>query len=491
MLKPLSGRQWDQVHAAHLLNRAGFGGPPNEIERVRARGIEGAVEWLMNYESVPDNGADPEWAHPDPTRVERFRELRQASDEERRKARQEEQRTQRRRFVELQGWWLLRMATTSRPLQEKMTLFWHGHFATSFIKVRDAYLMWLQNDLFRRHATGSWLDLLVGVARDPAMLLWLDQAQSRKKHPNENFARELMELFTLGEGHYSERDVTEAARAFTGWGYDRLRQEFIWRASQHDSDPKSVLGSEGDLDGNDVITVLVRQPQAARYITGKLWTYFAGSPPSEELNQALAESFREGGGTFKPLLRTMFLSEAFYSAAVMRDQVKSPTQWLVSSVRMLERDMPAPAVSARLTKNLGQELFAPPNVKGWDGGLSWITTNSLLARYNQAALLIYGGREFARSAGQEARTMMDRSMVNRLARAGTGGVAVDRILTQEERSDKERLIAALQWRLLQSRLKPDQEEALREYLDARGDLDHDDILGAIRLIMATPDFQLT
>jgi len=179
-------------------------------------------------------------------------------------------------------------------------------------KVRDAYLMWRQNDLFRRHATGNWLEMLVQVAKDPAMLIWLDQAQSRRLHPNENFARELMELFTLGEGHYSEKDVTEAARALTGWSYDRPAQQFMERPFQHDNGTKTVLGRTGELDGQDVIEQIVDQPQAARFITAKLWKFFAAEDPAPALVEALSDLFRREQNNFKPLLRAMFLSEEFY-----------------------------------------------------------------------------------------------------------------------------------------------------------------------------------
>ena len=183
MLKPLPSERWNFTTAAHLLNRAGFGGPPAEIERLAALGPARAVSHLVDYESVPEATPDPAWAKPDPDRAERLRAARQASPEERRKMQQEEQKNQRERMIELRGWWLQRMAQRPRPLQEKMTLFWHGHFATSVVKVRDAYLMWRQNDLFRRLGTGNWLELLIEVAKDPAMLIWLDQAQSRKEHP--------------------------------------------------------------------------------------------------------------------------------------------------------------------------------------------------------------------------------------------------------------------------------------------------------------------
>ena len=205
MLRPLPNERWNFATAAHLLNRAGFGGPPVEIERLVALGPARAVSSFIDDEGLPEATPDPVWAKPDPDRAERLQAARQANPEERRKLQQAEQKNQRERLVELRAWWLHRMAAGTGPLREKMTLFWHGHFATSAVKVRDAYLMWRQNDLFRRLGTGNWLQLLIEAAEDPAMLIWLDQAQSRKEHPNENFAREVMELFTLGERHYTER----------------------------------------------------------------------------------------------------------------------------------------------------------------------------------------------------------------------------------------------------------------------------------------------
>lgn len=491
MLKPLSEQRWNFAAAAHLLNRAGFGGPPAEIERLVQLGSDKAVAALLDYEKIPDPTPNPSWARPDPERRAKFEALRKASEEERRRLVREERQTQRERLIELRGWWLQRMAKGPRPLQEKMVLFWHGHFATSVEKVRDAYLMWRQNELFRRLATGNWLQLLVEVAKDPAMLIWLDQAQSRKQHPNENFAREVMELFALGEGHYTEKDVTEAARAFTGWSYDRIEQKFVERPALHDDGVKTVLGKTGNLDGYDVLQQIVAQPQAARFITAKLWHFFAGQPPASALNEALAAVFRKHGNQFKPLLRVMFRSEEFYDPTLLRAQVKSPVQWLVGTVRMLEMELPPAPVCAAILRQLGQELFAPPNVKGWDGGLTWITTNTLLARYNLAAALVLGdwsalGSLVARDNPQNARRIE-----NRLRQIRAGGPDVNRLFSEPERHDKDALIAALGKRLLQTELKAKQKAALREYLDSQGALDEGDLLGAIRLVMSTPEYQLT
>lgn len=490
MLQALSRDRWNFTTASHLLNRAGFGGTPGEIERLVALGPEKAVSWFVDYESTPDTTPNPEWAKPDPERFERLRAARMAGPEERRKIQQAEQKGQRDHFIELKGWWLERMAKGPRPFQERMVLFWHGHFATSMQKVRDAYLMWRQNDLFRRLATGKWLELLTAMGKDPAMLIWLDEAQSRKEHPNENFARELMELFTLGEGNYTEKDVTEAARALTGWSYNRREQEFIERPYWHDNGQKTIFGQQGNFNGDDLLRLIAARAESARFITGKLWTFFAGSEPSGSLNEALAAEFRNKGNEFKPLMRTLFLSEEFYAASIIRNQVKSPVQWLVGSARMLERELPPPLVCFGLTRNLGQDLLAPPNVKGWDGGLSWITTNTLLARYNEAAILVQGDKSML-AGGLANRPGLDRAMRRRFAQSSVGGVDVRKLFSDQELASQDGLVAALERRLLQSKLKAKQEKALRDYLDGEGELNDQTVLNAIRLVMATPEYQLT
>ncbi len=491
MLKPLTPGKWDFSTAAHLLNRAGFGGPPAEVENLVGLGQEKAVAWFVDFDRIPDPTPDPTWARPDPERAKRLASLRQAPEEQRREMLRQEQQLQREHMMELRGWWLQRMAKGPRPLQEKLTLFWHGHFATSAEKVRDAYYMWRQNELFRRLATGNWLQMLVEVAKDPAMLIWLDQAQSRKEHPNENFAREVMELFALGEGYYTEKDITEAARALTGWSLNRDAQKFADHPGQHDAGLKTFLGRTGYLEGEDVLEQIVAEPQAAVFITAKIWNFFAGEMPSPALNAALANEFRRGGNNFKPLLRTLFLSEEFYDSSILRHQVKSPVQWLVGSVRVLECELPPSPASANLLRGLGQDLFAPPNVKGWDGGLAWISTNTLLARYNQAAALAQGDASVIADAAVARNPNQARFIQNRMRNMRLGGVKVDKILTKAERENKEALLVALEKRLLQSRLKGKQEKTLRDFLDAKGELDESEIRETIRLIMSTPEFQLT
>jgi uncharacterized protein (DUF1800 family) len=494
MLKPLSTSRWSFETAAHLLNRAGFGGPPAANQKLADLGPDRAISLLLDYELIPDSTPDPAWAKPDPEGEKALREAAQkATPEERRQIQQQQNKFRYERMLELRWWWLNRMAKGPRPFREKMVLFWHGHFATSVEKVHEPYFMWRQNELFRRLATGNWQQLLVEAGQDPAMLIWLDQAQSRKEHPNENFAREVMELFSLGEGHYTEKDVTEAARALTGWSLDRLNEKFIYRPFFHDNGVKTFLGRTGNLDGDDVIAQIVAQPQAARFITARLWNYFAGQYPSDELNIALAAVLRENGNNFKPFLRIMFRSGEFYDASIMRNQVKSPVQWLVSSVRMLECDLPPAPISWGMTRSLGQDLFAPPNVKGWDGGITWITTNSLLDRYNDAATLVQGtfpsltASDFARKPGGPGGQKIEKAV----QRLHIGGVNVEKILTPEERASKNQLVASLEHRLLQSPLKDGQKKALNDILDSKAQLNDADVLTAVRLVMATPQYQVT
>ncbi len=468
------------------MNRAGFGGTPKEIQALADLGHERAVESLVNFEAAPENAPPPDWARPDPERYKLLREMRDADPAKRREMQKEQQRDQRERLLELRQWWLARMVSGRRPLQEKLTLFWHGHFATSAQKVKDAYLMWRQNDIFRRHAAGNWLAMLDNVSKDPAMLLWLDQNQSRKEHPNENFAREVMELFVLGEGHYTERDVTEAARALTGWSMDRGTQEFDYRKNAHDAGSKTILGRTGNFDGDDVLKIITSQPQAARFITAKLWKFFVEEQPPEPVVNLLAEALRNSKLEFKPVLRAIFRSEEFYAPGVIRNQVKSPAQWLVGSVRLLERDLPPPMLASNAMRTLGQELFMPPNVKGWDGGLAWITTNNLLSRYNMSAYLVLGENPMMAPGGKGKKAPPKRE------RRFRPGAPVDaaKLFTDEERSTKPRLVAALEKRFIQGTLKDRQRQALVDYLDGLGALDEEDILHAVRLAMSTPEFQL-
>jgi uncharacterized protein (DUF1800 family) len=505
MLSPLPASKWNYTTAAHLCNRAGFGGTPEEIAKLVRMTPTEAVAYFVDYDKIPEDAQRPAWANPDPERVDQYQKIqkmfrqskdmpqtddeKRAADEKRRQMVREIQLQENRHLEQMRVDWLRRMATGPRPFQEKLALFWHGHFATSAVKVRDTYYMWLQIDTFRQKGTGNWLDLLEAMATDPAMLIWLDQAQSRKEHPNENFARECMELFSLGEGHYTEKDVTEAARAMTGWSLDRLDEEYVYRPRIHDNGIKTVLGETGNLSGRDVLELIVAQPQSARFITGRLWKFFASDDLNPKLNEALADNFRANDNNFAPFLHTLFSSEEFYSDSVIHNQIKSPVQWLVNSVRLLQRDMPPPIVATEMTKTLGQDLLLPPNVKGWDGGVSWITTNTLLARYNQAAILVMGQGNLGATGDRPGQKMIA-ERANQMARL-MRPADVNKIISDEERRDAQAVIAKLEKWFIQGRLTEKHRQVLRDYLEPLSELDDADIRHAVRLLMSTPEYQLT
>jgi uncharacterized protein (DUF1800 family) len=278
-------------------------------------------------------------------------------------------------------WWAGRMLTTSRPLEEKLTLFWHGHFATGDAKVRDYRMMLAQNQMLRANASGRLRDLLVGILKDPAMLVYLDNGENVKSHPNENFGRELLELFTMGVGNYTERDVREAARAFTGWTNDVLA--FKFDSEQHDFGEKTFLGKIGPLNGEDVIDTILAQPVTAEYVSGKIYRYFVRDEVTPTVRAELGRTFRASGYQIKPLLKRIFLSKDFYSPASTATQIKSPVVLVVSTYKKMGlRELPTIPDFGRLTAGLGQALFDPPNVAGWAGGRTWITPATLLQRGN-------------------------------------------------------------------------------------------------------------
>ena len=399
---------WDEKKAGVLLQRAGFGGTPQEVEALAAMQPWQAVDSLLGSPDLAQADPPPSILKPslnDKFRTERNR-LRQINTPDAEKKRQEILRAlrveQEKRLTDLRGWWLQRMADPAMAAREKMVLFLHGHFATSEEKVKNGTLLWRQNQFFRERALGSWSDLVLGVAQDPAMLIYLDGARSRPEQPNENFARELFELFTLGEGNYTEKDIQEAARAFTGWSV-RLRTKpgevmdeethvpiFVDNPKWHDARSKKIFGKTGSFDGADVVRLTLQQPAAPRWITGKLWRFYTGTNPGEALHRELTSAWEENKGLIRPFLQSMWTHPAFYAPEFARQRVKSPVEWLVGLCRQLERPLPAPALASEITSQLGQKLFAPPNVKGWDGGITWINTASLEKRYEYASWLVSG-----------------------------------------------------------------------------------------------------
>lgn len=363
---PDAAHPWDRARAAHLYRRAGFGAAAAELEAALKRTPQEVIRDLVA--AVP------------PAEMEATARPALSSNDSR----------------GLSAWWLYWFLETKAPLLEKMTLFWHGHFATGAEKVQDAETMLQQNRTLRRHALGDFSAMVQEISRDAAMLIYLDSVTNRKSHPNENYAREVMELFCLGEGNYSEKDVQELARCFTGW--EVVRRQFKFNSRQHDTGKKSVLGKTGEFGGEQAVAIVLEQAAAPRFIVRKLVRYFVFDEPaaSDALLEPLAAMLREGGWKIGPVVARILGSNLFFSEHAVGRKVRSPIDVAVGLLRTLEASTDAHFLAAEL-EQLGQIVFFPPNVKGWDGGRVWINSATLLGRANLVRqLLSHEKTRFAR-----------------------------------------------------------------------------------------------
>jgi uncharacterized protein (DUF1800 family) len=373
--EPTASDAWDLGKVAHLHRRAGFGSTRAELQRDLRAGPAASVERLLR-------------PPPRPTEEQALREG----------------ALERRDAELLKAWWLYRIVFGPDPLREKMTLFWHGHFATSNRKVQSVPLMLRQNELLRRHALGSLGDLLAGVLADGAMLVWLDGVGSKKEKPNENLAREFLELFTLGVGHYTEKDVREAARALAGW-VRRGEQDggqFSQDPALADAGTKTFLGRTGAWKQDDVVRITLEQPACAEFLCRKLYRFFVSdeTDPPAELIRPLAGELRAHGYSIAHVVGVILRSRHFYTQAAHRRRVQGPVEFGAGLIRALE----VPAADVRLLalaaacERQGQDLFNPPSVKGWDGGRTWINSTTVLERGNWANDLVWGNAEYGMPA---------------------------------------------------------------------------------------------
>jgi hypothetical protein len=473
---------WDKTLAAHLLNRTTFGAVPEDIQRAVDWGMERTIDYLVDFEKV----ADVDFPAPDTPGVPENPQklLADLKPEERKQKMQEFQRANREAIEETRGWWIRRMLKSKRPLQEKMTLFWHGHFATSANDVKRACLMLKQNEFLRANCLGNFRELLLGISRDPAMLKYLDNNTNRRQHPNENYARELMELFTLGIGNYTEDDVKAAARAFTGWSF--RGEEFVFRPGEHDDGIKTYLGRTGHLDGADVIDVILEQPCTARFMAKKLVRYFVCDDPPPTVVEEVAAMLRAKNYEFKPVVRAILQSEIFYSPKAYRTQIKSPAQLVVGSVRSLGVTMSERAMAVAM-RMLGQDLLYPPNVKGWDGGEAWINTTTLLMRYNLAGYLL-SGQIPGEGEGKAPKVKTPQARRLRLDRFSPPHHDLNKMYVPDIAVDADRLVDALIGRLLQAKLDAQARRWLVEQAEVIAVSERPTRVA--HLIMSMPDYQL-
>ena len=378
----------DNRLAAHLLRRAGFGGTTQEIAHYATMSPSFAAESLVHFADTSGMPQPPDIYDPREAFFALRTELRGADSVTKRAAQKQVRQQMVRSILSLQTWWLNRMLTTPAPLQEKMTYFLHGHFTTAAIQkgVWPTYV-WQQNQLYRSNALGNLRELTLAVSKDPAMLLYLDNALNNKSHPNENYARELMELFTLGHGNYSEEDVRQSARAFTGWSLNRKEGVFVDNRRIHDDGSKMFLGRTGNFDGTDIVEIIYQQPACPKFWAEKLLSTFVYGNPEPELIDQVAMLIHHHDYALAPVMSTLLQSNVFYSQRAYRALVKSPVEYVVGThkafgLASIEQGS-LPGLRA-----MGQVLFYPPNVAGWPGGVAWITSQTVISRQNFIAQLV-------------------------------------------------------------------------------------------------------
>lgn len=466
------GIDWSPKAAAHLLRRASFGGTVEEADNFYDLGLDKAVERLLS-----DSVDEPDLTPPvtDPQEAERRRELQRTRRQNLEMNRQEAgafQKAMRETLAEMRFWWLQRMRDERFAANEKLVLFWHGHFATSQVKVRFNHVMLGQNQKFRQLGMGPFPELCAAMAKDAAMLIWLDGRQSTKKAPNENFAREVMELFTLGEGHYTEDDVRMAARCFTGWTVKMETGQAQFVPRRFDEGRKKLFGKSGDFNSDEAVTLICDQPRCAEFLAAKLWEFYAYPQPEPALVKSLANHYRANGMSTRHLLQMIFTHPEFYSERALGCQIKSPVQWLVQSSRELSRQVLTPGSALPLLAELGQNLFEPPSVKGWDGGRAWINSGTLIRRSNSALLLTTAAPPWPEGDSPEHTAWL-------------------RVAPEETRTDASALIRRLENSLLCVVPTTETRRRLEVYLAGRRfPCDDETVRAATVILLGSPEYNL-
>ncbi|MFZ4572793.1 MAG: DUF1800 domain-containing protein [Phycisphaerales bacterium] len=497
-LTPIKPADFGYAEARHLLWRAGFGGTPAQIQKLVSWGPERSVTHLL--EGTGGEGEPASFKQFDrdimrpPSEEERaaYAAARKAQNEDAvakfRAERQIRERQDRQQMAEIQKWWLKRMIESARPLEEKMTLFWHGLLATSYRTIENSFHMLKQNELYRANATGNFGELLFQLIRDPAMLAYLDNNDSRKGRANENLAREIMELFALGIGNYSEKDIKEGARALTGYTF--VDDEFVFQKNNHDAGEKTILGKNGNMDGDDFVRAILAQKACAQYLARRVYAYFCSDVPPDERGgeknlsgtqrdaiRSLAASLLASKYDIKPMLEKLFLSEHFYSPAIMNEQIKSPVVLVVGAVRSLNcppRDL---SILNDAFDLMGQNLFYPPSVKGWEGGRSWINTSTLFVRQNIMAFLLTGKKPQGYDATADTQRFDPVSLISELSESG--------------RPVDPATVVEYLLRLTLGHAPSHAQEPLLAFLKSTGDrVDRDTLTGLLLLITSMPEYQL-
>ena len=496
--RPIEKQDFGFDEARHLLWRAGFGGTAEQVQMLVRWGPEKSVDTLLDFEKTPFDTVKPDLFDHDimrPYSDEDRKMQRQAAaarDEnalaELRLKRQNAEQLDRDQMREIQKWWLKRMIESPRPLEEKLTLFWHGHFATSYRTIEDSYHMFRQNQLFRKHAAGNFSEMLYEIIRDPAMLAYLNNNQSRKGKPNENLAREIMELFSLGVGSYTEADIKEGARALTGYTFKD--DTFVFEKKDHDTGQKRILGRTAAMDGDAFVRTILSQPACGKYIATKLYRFFTHDFPTgiarnddaaKSVIRDLESTLNGNSFEIKPVLKRLLLSQHFYDPAVRNEQIKSPVQLVVGAIRSLSTPTRDLSLLSDAMNMMGQSVFFPPSVKGWDGGRSWINTSTMFIRQNTLVFLLTGKRPQGRDALAEKERLDGGKLLTQISDAFPGTS-----LTNPQAV----LDAILRFTI--GKTDPGGRDVLETFMaDHKGELNSDTLTELLMLITAMPEYQLT
>jgi len=478
----------NQLKNQHLLWRAGFGPMTEDFTQISQATPSSYLKALFTasakspaYIDVADNFIKGLTMGVDEIGKQQQRQL---SAEDRKKVREHSKEN----IKSLNLTWLGRMVNSEQQLREKLSLFWHGHFAS-----RNLNILYQQQllDIIRQNALGNFRELLFSVSKSAAMINFLNNNQNRKDHPNENFAREVMELFTLGRGNYTETDIKEAARAFTGWGAS-IGGEFVFRKFQHDTGSKTVLGKSGKFGGEDILNILLEQKQTATYITTKIYRYFVNEQTDANRIKWLSDRFYQSNYNIAGLMNDIFSSEWFYEPVNIGAKIKSPVELIVGMQRMLPMELDNPEVQLLLQRLLGQLLFYPPNVAGWPGGRNWIDSSSLMLRL-RLPQLVYAADELTVKPKDDDDQMMGMQdkQLRKMGKLGGQlvGAQVDwnSYVTKFSSVARDQLISSIAGRVLQTPTRID-EVTLKKHIDSST---RESYIKTVTVqLMSTPEYQL-
>lgn len=486
----------NQMKSQHLFWRAGFGCAAEnlrDLSTATPKTVYAALEKTSaprpRYFDVADNALKGLFMGVgDAVKMEEMR--RKGLDSTSRRRLREQSRED---LKSLNLTWLDEMVNTDAQLREKMALFWHGHFACRDVNI---FFQQLLLDEIRSNALGNFGELLKGVSKSASMLGFLNAQQNKKQHPNENFAREVMELFTMGRGNYTEQDIKEAARAFTGWSFN-MKGEFVFRRFQHDNGKKTVLGRTGNFDGDDILNILLEQKQTARYITRKIYRYFVNeNEVDEERINHLADRFYQSQYDIAGLMRDIFTSEWFYDQKNIGANIKSPVELLVGIRRLLPMEIEAEQLQLLFQRALGQVLFYPPNVAGWPGGRNWIDSSSLMLRL-RIPQLIKDDDSFELSVKTDDDQQMGmkenykRKTQNAMVKTGfqvRANVDWEKYAKQYDGVSRENLFKAIETAVLQTKPGSLSQQAMQNIIDSST---RENYIKTVTVgLMSTPEFQL-